>query len=220
MPLTRNRLLTHVALAGLTVGAYFLATRYAPTAFLPYHMVIGMGYLSLLLMGFTLAIGTLNLFRVRRNPVNIYLRRDVGIWAGITGLIHVIYAMTINNRDDLLANFFRWTPYGYKLLTGNRGLSNYIGLAATLILLALLATSNHYTLRRFKGKKWKTIQRWNYALIVLTVIHTLMYQAMSGRESYFNTLTWIGIALVIIAQAVGVGVTVWRRRHPHRTAAK
>ncbi|MEQ8671942.1 MAG: ferric reductase-like transmembrane domain-containing protein [Aggregatilineales bacterium] len=215
--LTRDRLITHLALAGLTAFAYFLATLYAPTAFLPYRMTISMGYLSLLLMGVTLAIGTLNLLFARRNPVNIFVRRDIGIWAGITGILHVLYAMTINNRDDLLANFFRWTPDGYKLMTGTRGTSNYVGLVATLILLMLLATSNHYFLRRFKGKKWKTIQRWNYALIVLTVIHTLLYQEISRREGYFYTLTVIGIGFVVVAQVVGVGMTLYRRTHHRRT---
>lgn len=216
--LTRDRIVTHFVLAGITAFAYYLATLYAPTAFLPYRMIIGMGYLSLLLIGVTLAIGTLNLFLKRRNPVNIYLRRDMGIWAGITGMLHVVYALTINNRDDLLANFFRWTPDGYKLMTGPRGTSNYVGLVATLILMALLATSNHYSLRHFKGKKWKNIQRWNYALIVLTVIHTLMYQDMSRREGYFHTLTLIGIGLVVIAQGIGVAVTLYRRNQLHRRA--
>ena len=49
--------------------------------------------MSLCLLCVTLLIGPLNLLRKRLNPVNIELRRDTGIWAGITGCLHVVFAL-------------------------------------------------------------------------------------------------------------------------------
>ena len=43
-----------------------------------------LGYLSLILLFLSLLIGPLNLLRLRRNPVNLFLRRDISILAAIT----------------------------------------------------------------------------------------------------------------------------------------
>jgi len=57
------------------------------------------------------------------------------------------------------------------------GLANFTGLIATLILLALLATSNDASLRKLGTPGWKQLQRWNYVCFALTAVHTFTYQA-------------------------------------------
>ena len=206
----RSRIVSHVLLALIAVAAYWLTGLYVPHGSVEYKLTIGMGYLSLLLIGVTLSIGTLNLWllhRRRRNPVNIMLRRDTGIWAAFTGIIHVIFGLMINARGDILSNFRRWTEDGYELLLNRRGLSNWVGVAATLVLVLLLLTSNTLMLRKLRGPRWKLLQRLNYALIGLVLIHTFVYQDISRREAPFETAVIIGTLFVIVVQAAGVILT-------------
>ncbi len=223
---TPRRWLTHFVLALFSVGGYLLAGRYAPKGSPDYLLTIGMGYVSLALISLSLIIGPLMLLRQRQNPVNLMLRRDVGIWAGITGLIHVFFGLFLNARGDLLTNFLRWTEDGYRILTSLRGITNDIGLIATLILLALLLTSNNLMLRRLKGKPWKALQRWNYVLFGLVLLHTFTYQRVSIRESYFRSGTLLLMLGALIVQAVGIQLyrqrknpaAGWRKIHPQDSA--
>ncbi|HEX2622558.1 MAG TPA: hypothetical protein VHL11_20500, partial [Phototrophicaceae bacterium] len=86
----RIRIITHIGLLATTLAAIYITTFYTRTASWQYVLTIGCGYLSLTLIVLTLSIGTIKLFLQRRNPVNLYIRRDLGIWAGFTGIIHVI----------------------------------------------------------------------------------------------------------------------------------
>jgi sulfoxide reductase heme-binding subunit YedZ len=205
--MTRSRFVTHIGLAALTVAAYWLTGVYVPHAAPDYKLTVGMGYLSLLLIGVTLCIGPLNLWLQQRrhhNPVNIMLRRDTGIWAGITGLVHVVFGLMINARGDILSNFRRWTEDGYEILVNRRGLSNWIGLVATVVLLGLLLTSNTLMLRRLRGPRWKLLQRSNYVLVTLVLIHTVVYQDISRREAPFGTAVIVGTFVVLGIQALGL----------------
>jgi len=47
-------------------------------------------YPALALLALTLLIGPWNLLRRKKNPVSGDFRRDVGIWVGVLGLIHVV----------------------------------------------------------------------------------------------------------------------------------
>ncbi|HEX4713472.1 MAG TPA: hypothetical protein VH164_00945, partial [Ktedonobacteraceae bacterium] len=112
--LTSQRTLTHLLL-GCMVVALFLGVAWLVPADKGYNLLlIALGYLCLLLVGMTLLIGPLNLLRQRRNPVNIYLRRDVGIWAGITGCLHVMLVLRGNIQDgEALLFFLRRETGGY-----------------------------------------------------------------------------------------------------------
>src|SRR5665213_252236 len=56
------------------------------------------GYPALLLLVITLWIGPWNLLRGNRTPVSSDLRRDIGIWAGIMGIIHTIVGLDVHLR--------------------------------------------------------------------------------------------------------------------------
>src|SRR5215210_701616 len=86
------RIPTHLGLVLFSLAGCFLAGLYGPNNTLSETLAIGLGYVSLVLLAATLLIGPLNLLRQRRNPVNINLRRDTGIWSGITALLHVLFA--------------------------------------------------------------------------------------------------------------------------------
>ncbi|MBA4159583.1 MAG: hypothetical protein H0X65_19215, partial [Gemmatimonadetes bacterium] len=52
----------------------------------------------------------------------------------------------------------------------------------------LLALSNDLSLRLLKAGRWKTLQRWNYALFALTVVHGIAYQVIEDRKAGYVVL--------------------------------
>jgi sulfoxide reductase heme-binding subunit YedZ len=208
-----QRAITHLLLAALTTAGIYLTTRYVPYAGAVYVFMVGFGYISLFFMSLTLLIGPINLIRQRLNPVNIDLRRDSGIWAGITGCLHVVFALVERDRGNVLSFFFRANGRPLLNLTGA---SNWIGLGATVLLVALLVTSNNLSLRRLKGTRWKQLQRLNYVLAVLTFLHTFGYQMAGGRERIFIDGTALAVGVVLVIQLAGVWVYQQRKARQAR----
>ena len=194
-------------LAALTGFGLWVAAQYY--GIFTYIATFGFGYVCLILVSVSLLLGPINLLRKRFNPVNIDLRRDVGIWAGITGILHVIFALIERNRGNLLDFFFRRD--GRPLLNLS-GASNWIGAFATVLIVLLLAISNDLALRLLKGKRWKQLQQLNYGLVVLVFLHTFGYQIAGGREQIVKNLTAIGVALVLVVQLAGVSIYQRRKR--------
>ena len=63
------------------------------------------------------------------------------------------------------------------------GLTNYVGLVATALVVLLLALSNDRSLRRLGVKRWKAWQRSSYVLCALTVGHGAVYQLVEKRQT-------------------------------------
>jgi sulfoxide reductase heme-binding subunit YedZ len=182
------------------------------------------GYVALGLLAFTLLIGPANLLLRRRNPVSSYLRRDAGTWTAIVSVVHVVFGLQTHGPaaapfgERILRYFF--APDGSPL-TNTFGLGNWTGLAATVIVVGLLALSSDFALRKLKAGTWKWLQRLNYALFALVVAHTIYYAAFGGgllRVTSPSTLL-LGLSVIAVFAGQAVGVWLWRRRYS-RTAAK
>jgi sulfoxide reductase heme-binding subunit YedZ len=211
-----RRMITHLLLGTLTLGLLLLTPLFVLRGKQIEFLIIALGYLSLLLICATLVIGPLNLLRVRRNPVNLDLRRDLGIWAAITGGWHVLLVLRGTfPTDQILSYFVRPGCCGYIPLLNIFGISNDLGLFATLLLLLLLALSNTVSLRMLKGKWWKRLQRLTYPLALLAVAHTIGYQLLNVRGPIWLTLVLLLSALVLICQ--GFGVVLSLTRHPRKS---
>ncbi len=208
-----QRTITHLFLGAMTVTLYLLIGFLVPEGKQVGFLIIALGYLSLLLIGVTLIIGPINLMRSRRNPVNIDLRRDIGIWAAIAGCWHVllVFRGTVLN-GQILQYFLQTGCCGYGLQLNVYGISNDFGLFATLLLLLLLALSNAVSLRVLKGKWWKRMQRLTYPLALLAVAHTLGYQYLNVRGEFLFVMVIILALLVLACQACGIVLTVSRQR--------
>ncbi len=199
----------HGGIAGSKEGAgnLFLTRRVQ-------QFTVATGYLALGLLALTLLLGPANLVLRRRNPVSTYLRRDVGIWSAVFSLVHVFAAALIHTshgRDFVLSLLHFFTAEDGTLLTNSFGWGNWTGLAATVIAVALLVISNDAALRILKARLWKWLQRLNYALIVLVVLHAFFYGAFLRMTSPFTLLLILSVIAVLVGQAVGVWL--WRRMY-------
>ncbi len=173
------------------------------------RFTVATGYVATGLLGLTLLIGPANLLLRRRNPVSSYLRRDVGTWTAIFSVVHVIYGLQVHDRLSDFLNYFV-APDGSPL-TNSFGLANWTGLAATVIVVGLLALSSDFALRKLKARTWKNLQRLNYALFALVIVHAFFYGAVVRMDSPYTLLLLLSVIAVFVGQAVGVWL--WRRRH-------
>jgi methionine sulfoxide reductase heme-binding subunit len=170
------------------------------------------GYVALALLAITLLIGPGNLMLRRRTPISSYLARDVGIWAAIFSVIHVIVGIFVHGPPAPLADRIRYyfiAPEGTPL-TNSFGWANWTGLAATLIVLGLLTISSNFALGKLKARNWKNLQRLNYVLFALVVAHAILYGALRRITSITTLLLGVILVAVLTGQLVGIGL--WRRR--------
>lgn len=193
-----GRSLTHLVLAVFTGAGCYIAFLLKPDARLIQLLALGFGYISLILIFITLLIGPWTILRQRRKPLNTNLRRDVGIWAAISGILHVVFGFQVHMKGKILLYFLKPDGEGYKPLLNLFGVSNYIGAIGTLILVLLLSLSNDFSLRWLKGRRWKFLQRFNYLLFVLALTHTLGYQIVAKRESIMMFIV-IGLTILVLA---------------------
>jgi DMSO/TMAO reductase YedYZ heme-binding membrane subunit len=163
------------------------------------------------LLGLTLLIGPGKLLLRRRNPVSDYLTRDVGTWAAIFSVVHVLYGFEVHAKiTNPIPMFEPWTK--------SFGLANWTGLAATVIAVGLLAISNDFALRKLKARTWKNLQRLNYVLITLVIAHAFFYGVLLRTNSPYTVLLFVSVVAVLVGQTVGVWL--WRQRHARRAAGQ
>ncbi|HYN09777.1 MAG TPA: ferric reductase-like transmembrane domain-containing protein [Vicinamibacterales bacterium] len=180
------------------------------------QFIVATGYLALGLLALTLLIGPANLLLRRRNPVSNYLSRDVGTWAAIGSVIHVIFGLQVHGGGQIrdFLNYFV-APDGSPW-TNSFGWGNWTGLAALMIVVGLLAFSSDAALRKLKARPWKRLQRLNYALFALVILHAFFYGALLRVTSPFTLLLGFCVITVFVGQAMGVWL--WRRKYSHWSA--
>ncbi len=170
---------------------------------------MGAAYAGLFFLDAALMEGPWRVLTNRETPLSSYLRRDLGIWAGVFGLLHVYVGFLIYYDAQILRYFVTVANDGS--ITGIRldvfGLANYGGLMAALVVLVLLTVSNDWSIRKLKAVKWKKIQRWSYAAGVLTVAHGFLYQVYEER-----TALYVGILIAATVLPLCVQILGWRKR--------
>jgi sulfoxide reductase heme-binding subunit YedZ len=202
----RSRLLRHHL--PLLVPSFVLVAALYSTR--PYPDVISRAsfataYPALALLTATLLVGPWNVLRRTANPVSSDLRRDLGIWAGILGVVHAAVGQFVHLRGR------PWLYYVYgpgEHHHGMRhdlfGLANYSGALGVLLLATLFATSNDLSLKRFGARKWKQLQRWNYAVFALVAVHSIAFQMVEKQKQPWVITVSICIAAALIVQIAGV----------------
>ena len=195
-----------VGLAALACGYLLYETRSFPDVLT--RLSFSSAYPALALLTATLLIGPLKILGGERLAVSIDFRRDIGIWAGIVGLFHVVVGQCVHlrGRPWLYYIYENWQekhtlPIRHDLF----GLANFTGLAAAIVLFALLATSNDAALRKLGTPGWKKLQRWNYGCFGLTAIHTLTYQMGVETQTFgFVSTAVLCMLITVILQLAGL----------------
>lgn len=208
----------HMILLGLSLVGVAAAYAYEPSALLTDIIALGTGYVALVFLVVTLSIGPLNLILKRKNGVNLDLRRDVGIWTGITATVHAVFSFLLYSNANVLLYFFDKKGDNLTPQFNLFGLSNVLGVLAEIIMLVLLLLSNNLSLRLLKGKRWKFFQRFNYPLFILTVAHTIGYQVLNTHTGFFNFILIALVFFTVEAQLVGVILTLTRERKREATS--
>jgi sulfoxide reductase heme-binding subunit YedZ len=163
-------------------------------------------YPALVLLSATLLIGPWRLLRKQRNPVSNDLRRDLGIWAGIVGVLHsaVGQCVHLRGRPWLYYVYGPKEHHSFPLRHDLFGLANYTGAVSALVLIALVAMSNDFSLRALGTPRWKHLQRWNYAVFALAAVHSFAYQGVEKQHLHFVMTVAICIAVTLILQVAGI----------------
>jgi len=200
----QQRIVRHltIALTALSSTALFWAL-FAARRDVISHLSIATAYPALLLTAGAVLVGPCNVLRGRSYPVSSDLRRDVGIWAGIMALLHTVIGLDVHLRGRPWLYFLDQQGHVRHDLFG---VANYTGLVAALLFLLLLAISNDLSLRHFGPRKWKSLQRWTYLAVTLSVLHGIAYQRIEKRQTAYEATLWGVTALVAIFQVAG-----WRR---------
>ena len=203
---TRYRILVHhlpLMIASIAVVAALYFTR-------SYRDVLSRAsfataYPALALLAFTLVIGPWNTLLKRRNPISGDFRRDVGIWAGILGVVHTVIGQNVHLRGRPWL-YYLYDPkshHGFPIRHDLFGFANYTGAVSALLLIALLATSNDYSLRALGTPQWKQLQRWNYAVFVLAALHAFAYQTSEHQKFPFVVTAAVCVAITVALQTAG-----------------
>lgn len=200
------------AISGLmTVGVFFAVDAKDST----FRLSMATAYVGLALIGLSLIIGPINVLRGRPNPLNTSVRRDIGIWGGIVGLVHTVVGLQVHMAGRFWLYFLypreesHLVPVRYDLF----GLANYSGLGTSLVLVLLLALSSNAALTRLGSQRWKALQRWNYAGFALLVVHGAAYQLLEKRMAGFVLVFAVAVLFVGVLQAIGCR-TVLQRKNP------
>ena len=196
----QRRLLHHILIGAGSVGLIILFMLFmhlfAKRDFIS-QVSIATAYAALFLTAATLLLGPFKVLRRKPNPISTDLRRDLDIWAGISALLHTAAGLNVHLRGKMWLYF---VDTHHHLRRDAFGFGNYTGVLAALVFALLLALSNDVSFRRLGADRWKSLQRWAYAGIVLTAAHAIAYQQIEKRMSPFQVVLYIALGIVLAFQ--------------------
>ncbi|MED1913784.1 ferric reductase-like transmembrane domain-containing protein [Bacillus thuringiensis] len=227
-----RRLVAHVSILSLILlGATWMWTDFSSFPALETWSML-LGYLSFILIGCTLLIGPLQSWLPANwTAVSLSIRRYIGIWAGLTGLLHVILVLVLfeseprlmiihENRsekaDGWLGLFFfdssdptMWPSPNWTLT----GVANYLGLLAFFILLALWLTSSARAEKWLGGSSWKRLHLANPWLFIIVLFHGLIYiQSIKGEPHTFSDMLIFAAMIWMIRSISFIRRAFFRKR--------
>jgi sulfoxide reductase heme-binding subunit YedZ len=202
MPRTRlqRRLLHHILIGVGSVGLTMLFMHLFPKRDFVSQLSIATAYAGLFLTAATLLLGPFKVLQRKPNPISTDLRRDFGIWAGILALLHTAVGLNVHLRGKMWLYF---VDTRHHLRRDAFGFGNYTGAIAALVFTLLLALSNDVSLRKLGLDRWKFLQRWAYAGILLTMAHAIAYQQIEERSSPFQVVLYLAFGIVLAFQVAG-----------------
>jgi len=162
------------------------------------------GYISVFLLAFSLLLGPVNLILRRKNPISTYIRRDIGIFGGILGVVHSVVGLFMHFTGKPWLYFVEEVGDDIIIRSGNFGWANYTGLFGAIILILLLIISNDYSLSKLKSAKWKNLQRFTYLMFLLVIAHSIFYRLNANKEDLIFLLYLPMFLIVLAFQLTGI----------------
>jgi sulfoxide reductase heme-binding subunit YedZ len=215
---SRQRLLYHhLPLAVFSAACFLLVFELAKTRYLPFGLSMGTAYTGTMLLGLTLVLGVFKVLRGEISPVSTDWRRDVGIWAALFGLAHMVIGLQVHAPGRMWTYFVypAEESHSFPLRLDTVGWANHLGLLAGLLLVFLLVLSNDWSLKRLGARRWKGYQRWNYAVFGLVLVHGVLYQILETR-----TAGWVIAFAVLSLLVIALQVTGLRKRRKQKQASE
>src|SRR5215831_20652765 len=199
-----RRIVTHLTIAAATFACTAVFWQlFSVRRDLISHISIATAYPALFLTAVAVFLGPWNVLHRRANPVSFDLRRDFGIWAGTMALLHTAVGLNVHLRGRMWLYF---VDEHRRIRDDWFGFGNDTGLGAALLFLLLVAISNDLSLRGLGTRRWKSLQRWTYAAVVLTILHAIAYQHVEERRGAYEVLLGGTTLAIAILQLAG-----WRR---------
>jgi methionine sulfoxide reductase heme-binding subunit len=191
-----------------------------------------LGYVSFILIGLTLLIGPVKSWLpARLGATCLSIRRDLGIWARLTAISHVVLVLILFSgephlmilhqsmerqlREGWLGLFFYSQSYesGWPILRWSLiGVANYLGLIAFLMVLSLCMTSSERAVKRLGASTWRRLHLANPFLFILVVIHGLTYiQSIKGMPHTLSDILLFASAVWMV-RILSYWRTSWLRQ--------
>jgi sulfoxide reductase heme-binding subunit YedZ len=201
-----QRLKNHTALIATIVVCLGAAAAIGPSAAAADRLSIVSAYLCLVLLGAALLIGPMHAFRKGRPLANSYIRRDIGIWAALSGLMHFYLANVLAMNYEYLGIYVENAPVPPSAEI-RRELYSWgviLGYVIAVLFIVLLALSNDWIVQKVGLKWWKRIQRVSYLGFLFTSAHAFAFQALESREVLWIIVVLLITLLVLFGQASGI----------------
>ena len=195
----------HLPLAVASAGCFLLVYALTKSTYLPFRLSMATAYTGTLLLGVTLVLGVCRVLRGQPSPISTDWRRDVGIWAALFGLAHLIIGLNVHAPGRMRTYFIYPAEQNrsFPLRLDSFGWANHLGLLAGLLLVLLLLLSNDWSLTRFGARLWKALQRWNYVVFGFVLVHGVLYQVLEKRSAGWIISFAVLSLLVIVLQVLG-----------------
>lgn len=147
------------------------------------RLSVATAWLCMVLMCTALLIAPLQRLRGRQPPLNIYLRRDLGCWAALHGLLHFVAGNVVAMSPVYVSSFVRNNPAPPSttlreiLFSGGA----ILGLVIAIVFLLLLVISSDRALRWLGPVRWKKLQWSAHLALWFTVFHGIAFQLLEAR---------------------------------------
>ena len=206
-----TRIWRHLGMS-VVVAALCAATWYAgePTEATA-RLSLLTAWLCFALLAAALCIGPWRVLHGGQPTVNSLLRRDLGIWAAITALTHLLAATVVVMTPVYYGRYINGTD--------NQPLSFPVGQASIIsgyligiVCLLLLAVSSNLALRVLGAQRWKFLQRWAYGVFALTAAHGLAFQYIEFRTGIWLIVLGLCSLAVLALQLAGRRAVLRRTR--------
>ncbi len=152
-----------------------------------------------------MSLGPLNILRRKPNPVHSALRRDIGICAGVTAVVHTVLGLQVHMGGTISRYFVPDASLARDTMLFVT--TNYLGLIAAVVLMLLVLISNNKAIAGLGLAPWKRLQRLAYLVSVVVIIHGALYQAIEKRAA-----TWVSILALVSIWTIGIQVRGFARR--------